>query len=389
MWANSLTSSSGTMPFFLGQGWLLLEVTDSPFMVGLGPGLGGVANMLASPFAGVLVDRLNRRTILMLTQTIMGLAIVALGLIIVIDALQIWHILLVSMVQGMMMGFNASARNTLMYDVAGRKLLMNAMAGQQMANQFSSILGPLAASFILSAFGAGPLFLGIGGVILGGAFFLIGVRGVQSTVRGATSFWRDFKDGVGFAWNDRPIRAVLWMVLITETLGFSSWTMFPVITKKVLDAGPIVLGLLATCRGCGGIVGSLAISSFGDIRPKGWVLMAGALTFGFFLLLFAISENLALSLILVFMVGIAGATYDVMVFTLLQTLSPEPMRGRVMGLQAFLVSGVFLGSMVMGAVASWLSVKWAVGSGGALVALNALSLVPKARGIGEGSSAQR
>ena len=85
--------------------------------------------MLASPFAGVLVDRLNRRTILMLTQSIMGLAIVALGLIIVIEVLQIWHILLVSMVQGMMMGCNASARNTLMYDVVGRKTLMNAMAG--------------------------------------------------------------------------------------------------------------------------------------------------------------------------------------------------------------------------------------------------------------------
>ena len=345
--------------------------------------------MMASPFAGVLVDRLNRRTILMLAQSIMGLSILALGLIIVMDVLQIWHILLVSMVQGMMIGFNGSARNTLMYDVVGRKTLMNAMAGQQMANQFASILGPLAASFILDAFGAGPLFLGIGGVILAGAFLLAGVRGVQKTVRHATSFWRDFKDGVGYAWNDRPIRAVLWMVLITETLGFSSWTMFPVITKKVLDSGPIVLGLLATFRGCGGIVGSLAISGLGDIRPKGWVLMAGAFAFGVFLLLFAMSNNLVLSLTLVFMVGIAGAVYDVMVFTLLQTLSPEAMRGRVMGLQAFLVSGVFLGSMVMGAVASWLSVKWAVGSGGAVVAVNALSLAPKARSIGEGSSAQR
>ena len=81
LWASNLTEATGFMPFMLAQGWVILEITDSPFMVGLAPGLGGVANMLFSPFGGVLVDRFNRRTILMLAQIIMAAAILILGLL--------------------------------------------------------------------------------------------------------------------------------------------------------------------------------------------------------------------------------------------------------------------------------------------------------------------
>ena len=86
--------------------------TNSPFMVGLGPGLGGVVNMMCSPFAGVLVDRLNRRTILMMTQVTLGLAVLTLGVLVVTNVVEVWHILVTSMVQGMMMGFLNPARNS-------------------------------------------------------------------------------------------------------------------------------------------------------------------------------------------------------------------------------------------------------------------------------------
>ena len=354
-------------------------------MVGLGPGLGGMCNLIGSPFAGVLIDRLNRRTILMLSETIMGLSIMALGFLIVAGVLELWHIFVVSMIQGTMNGFLSPTRNTLMYDVVDRKSLVNAMAGQQMANNISSIAGPLAAGFIMNAYGPGPLFLIIGTIILLGTSLLMGVKGVKSTARKAKSFWLDFKDGVGFAVHDRPVRTVLWTVLITETLGFSSWTMYPVITRNVLDSGPIVLGLLSAVRGIGGMVGALSISSLGEIRIKGWALMVSTFTFGLFILLFAWSSNLPLSLMILFIVGISGSIYDVLVFSLLQTLAPDEMRGRIMGFQTFLVSGVFLGSMVMGAVASWLTVKWAVGAGGAVVSVNALNIWPNANAISERS----
>ena len=129
LWASNLTEATGFMPFMLAQGWVILEITGSPFMVGLATGLGGAANMLFSPLGGVLVDRFNRRTILMLAQIIMAAAILILGLLFIAGVIEVWHILIISMVQRTMMGLQLTARNTLMYNLVGPKVFMNAMAG--------------------------------------------------------------------------------------------------------------------------------------------------------------------------------------------------------------------------------------------------------------------
>ena len=386
LWASNLTEATGFMPFMLAQGWVILEITGSPFMVGLAPGLGGVANMLFSPFGGVLVDRFNRRTILMLAQIIMAAAILILGLLFIAGVIEVWHILIISMVQRTMMGLQLTARNTLMYNLVGPKVFMNAMAGQFMSVHIATIIGPLAAGFILAAFGAGPLFLVISSVIFLSAILLLPVPSGPRTERPAGSVWLNLREGVSFAMGNRPIRIVMWTVLITDGLGYSSWSMFPVVTRDILDAGPVVLGLLSTFLGTGGLIGTLALSSFGDFKPKGWVFIGAAFCFGAFLVLFAFSRSLPLSLALILLTGASAVTYDILAHTLLMSLTPDAMRGRIMGLYTFLMSGISLGSLALGTVASWLGVKWALTGSGGIIATNALRVTPMAQTLSEKST---
>ena len=356
-------------------------------MVGLAPGLGAVANMIFSPFGGVLADRLNRRTILIVAQLTTASAILILGILTVADVVQVWHIFLVTVVQRVTMGLQLATRNTLMYDVVGPRVFMNAMAGQFMSTHAASVLAPLAGGFLMAYYGPGYLFLAIGSIILLGTLFLLAVPSVP-VARSVGSMWGNLKEGIGFVLHDRPVRTVLWTVLITDGLGFSTQAMFPVVTRDVLHAGPVVLGLLSTFRGAGGVVGSLIISSFGDIKAKGFVFIGAALIFGVFIVLFAISRSFPLSLVFILLVGAFATTYDTMAHTLLQTMTPEVMRGRVMGIYSFVVSGIGLGALGLGALTGLVGVSWALAAAGSAVASNAVVRLPMARVLSERSASR-
>ncbi|MBI2935669.1 MAG: MFS transporter [Chloroflexi bacterium] len=388
MWASSFFGANGFMSVMLAQGWLILELTNSPFMVGLAPGLGGAANMVFSPIGGVLADRLNRRMVLIASQATTALITLALGLLTVAHLVEVWHILLASVFQGFYRGLQGPARSSLMYDVVGREAVMNAMAGQFLAFHGASTLGPTAAGFLMAAFGPGLVFLIVSGLLFVSALALLPLPHFPRPRIASRSIWQDLREGVRFALHDRSVRTVLGVILFTEGLGFSARSMFPVVARDLLNAGPAVLGLLSTLWGVGGIVGAVTLSSLGDIRPKGWVFIGAACGFGACLLAFSFSRNVPLSLALLLLTGCFGTTYDTMATTLLQTLSPDAFRGRILGLYSLLISGVSLGALAMGTVANIWNVTAAIAGGGTAVTLNALRVVPSARFLGERASAK-
>ena len=387
MWSSSFLAANGFISFMLAQGWLMLELTNSPLMVGLAPGLGGVAQMVASPIGGVLADRVSRRTMLVITQAATASAILVLGLLTIIDLVHVWHILVASIFHGLNRGLQGPARASLMYDLVGRRAVMNAMAGQFLAFHGASAIGPLGAGFLMASFGTGPVFLGVSAFLFVSALLLLPLPRLPRTLRRPDSFWQNLTEGVRFTLHDRAIRTVMWTILFTESLGFSSRSMFPVVARDLFDAGPIVLGLFSTFWGIGGIVTGITLSGLARIRSKGWVFMGAAFGFGLLLLLFSFSRSLPLSLALLLLAGGFGFTYDTMASTLIQTLAPEAMRGRVMGLYGILLSGFSIGALLMGAVANVLGVTTAIASGGAAVSVNALRVAPAARLIEDRSSA--
>ena len=170
---------------------------------------------------------------------------------------------------------------------------------------------------------------------------------INPKTKASGSLLNNLRQGISTTYGDRRLRTIMTAVFLTETLAFSATSMFPIIARDVLLAGPVVLGLLPTFRGIGGVIGAITVSSFGDIKYKGWTMIVANIILGCLLIIFAFSNNLPVSLFLILLSGACGTTFSTMATTLIQTLAPDNMRGRVMGIHGFIISGLGLGGILM------------------------------------------
>ena len=370
----------------MAQGWLLLSITNSPLIVGLAPALGSAAMMFSSPWGGVLSDRLNRRTILIFAQSTITVTAFSLGILTILNLIEVRHILVAAVIDGISRGFQNPARSTLMFDLVGRTALINAAAGQMMAFQVASILGPMLGGIIMSSFGVGTLFLLVGFSFLISVLLIFRVSSSPPNLPPAKSALASLKEGLSFAIRDKAIRAILWTFFITQSLSFSTWTMFPVITRDNLQAGPIVLGLISTLQGCGGVAGGLIISGIGDVKNIGRLFFVASIASGCFMILFALSRNIYISLFLITLSGLCGTTFMILSGTLIQKISPAEMRGRLMGLHSLLMSGIGLGGLIMGSIATLWGVTTAIVSGSSIATSHAITRIPQSSYITERSN---
>ena len=392
LWVNGMSGSIGFMTYNMGQGWLILELTGRPALVGLAPGISGIVMLLLGPLGGVVTDRMDRRTLLLFSQLSVGSLTLVLGILAlagVSDAVQLAYIFSLAAVMGAARAVQMPSRGGLTYDLVGPALIVNVVALQFLAINLSGIIGPLTGGFVLGVWGTGPFFLGVGGITIAGAALLLFMRSPARASTTSGSFLTNLTEGFSYVLHDRQIRTVLWVVMITEMFGFAVLFMLPVVVRDVLHADARALGYLQAAFGVGGILGTLTISALGDIRSRGWTFMGAAIGFGVFLVAFALSSNLMLSLALFAGAGAAGVVYDVMGASLFQTMVPDAMRGRVLGLHGTLLSGVNIGSFLMGGVAEFRGIAFSVGLFASIVAGNALRLIPVARGISARSVSNR
>ena len=254
------------------------------------------------------------------------------------------------------MSLQRTAGKPFTFSVVGRKAFMNATAAHFLTSQGAGLIGPISAGFIIKSFGVGHLFLILGLIIIIGVLPLFKVKSVPIKSRVAQSLTQDFREALRFVKNDTSLRTILWTVLVTESLGYSTWSMFPVVAVRLLGGDAVTLGLLGTFRGLGGVVGAITISSFGDIKVKGSILWGCACLFGIALITFSFSRDAYLSYALVSAIGLVAVIYDIQANTLLLTLCPEEMRGRIMAIYGIVMTGIGFGSLGMGAVAGWLGV---------------------------------
>lgn len=392
LWINGMSGSIGFMTYNMGQGWLILELTGRPALVGLAPGISGIVMLLLGPLGGVITDRWDRRTLLLLSQLCVGSLTLVLGVLVtagVAESVQLGYVFGLAVVMGAARAVQMPSRGGLTYDLVGPALIVNVVALQFLAINVSGIIGPLTGGLVLAGWGTGPFFLLVGGVAMSGAGLLLFIRTPPRLGTTGGSFFANLTEGLAYAWRDRHIRSVLWVVMFTEMFGFAVLFMLPVVVRDVLQADAKALGFLQAAFGAGGIVGTLAISALGDIRARGWTFMGAAIGFGLFLVAFAFSNNLALSLALFGAAGASGVVYDVMGATLFQTMVPDSMRGRVLGLHGTLLSGVNVGSLLMGGIAELRGISFAVGLLASFAAGNALRIIPVARGISARSTSRR
>lgn len=376
LWTSSVVSEMGIMFHLTAHGWLTLTVTDSAFWVGAVAGAAGGSIIVFSTISGVLADRLNRKYLILMTLVCQASVATALAALILAEQIQLWHILLTSVIDGAMMSVRVPSRMALIMDIAGRRNIQSATATNIAAMTGTGIIIPPIAGWLMETHGIAWAYLSMTSVFLLSSVMLTFLSGVKSAERsGIASPLQDFTEGVRYVFTTPAVRLLVLLMLTSEIFGWAHEAMIPVMARDVMETGPSGVGYLISAGSTGALLSSLILSAMGDINRKGLVLIGGYIGFGAFLILFGVSKSLILSLALIALAWASVGVYETMLSTLLQTSVPNDMRGRVLSFQTFTWGLSGLSGFQTGAIAAFLGAPLAIGIGGGVLLLNGLSQI--------------
>lgn len=354
----------------LALGWLVLDITNSPLWVGISAGVAGVGMTLFSPVAGVLADRYNRKHLLILSLLVQSLAAIILGILLLMDFLQLYHALLFSFVSGLTGSVKFSCKMALTLDLAGRNNLLKGIAANFFSMTIMGVVAPLAGGLILAESGMGQAFLLVGALLLVSLMVVSLLKGIESPQYRGSSHVDDFLEGVRYMFRSPSVRLLILAVMVSETFGWAVESMLPVIARDELSLGPEGFSYLMSAGALGAAVTTVTISVVPNIENKGKLVLLGIIGFGIGLIVFAFSKLLILSLFcLAFTFG-CGVAYESGLSTLIQEVIPDRMRGRVLSFQTFCWGFSGMAGFHAGPIAALLGAPIAVAVGGGVVALN-------------------
>ena len=367
-WVSVFFSSMAMGVRMLAQGWLILDITGSPFWVGAAAGVGGSGLVIFGAVGGTIVDRFDKKMVLCVLYVFGSAVIVTMGLLVIYDRIVLWHVLLGAFFQGIVMAAQQPAVNSIAYQLVGSSRLLNAMAARLLAMNISRIIGSVIAVYLIYRFGIGSSYIFAACCSIIGLGFLYFVK-VESRILSAAneSFWFSTKQGIKYIFTRKNIRELLLLSLIMEAFGFAHLIILPVVAKDVLFEDAMGLGILSAASGVGATVSTLLVAFLGDFKYKSLLLVITAIFSGVGLVLFAFSSWFILSTILVAWVGGSLMAYDVTMGTMIQLSSKEEMRGRVLGVYGLTFGFTPVGGFFMGWLASLFSAPIAIATGGVII----------------------
>ncbi len=377
VWAHAAIAAQGMSMDLLAQGWLVLSITDSPFWVGVTSGLRGVGHIGFGAFGGVIADRMSRRNVLAVTEVLRGMILLGLGLLVLAERVELWHALVVALLQGMADGVVAPAFNGLVYDTVGPRRLLNANAALQAAFHLAWIAGSVAIGTLISTVSIGAGYLAVAGAHVINPLPLLFLPSRHPVERSHEPLWRTLLEGIRYAASSGPLRTLLSLSVLMETFGFSYYVMLPVVARDVLEVGASGLGYLFAAGSVGALAGTLVLAGLGDFKAKWPMLAVASAAAGAGLVLFALSPWFAVSLAVAGLVGAALAVYDTSMATLLQLLSADALRGRILGLYGMTWGFTPAGGFLAGIVASIVNAPFAIGLGGTVIVGYAAGVVAR------------
>lgn len=365
-WTASLLQNSAGWMQNVAVAWLLLEMTNSPLLLGLNWLFQSVPFIVASMFAGAVADRMDRRRMLMITQLGMFLiAMVQVGLVF-FGLIQVWQIYLLSALSLTFAGFESAARQSFLPSIVPRKHLASAIALHSTLHRSTAIIGPILGGFAIASVGiAGALFanaIGFGCLI--GAVFLTRVDAPVETHRG--SLLSSMVDGFQHVYH-RPMLWGLLMLQASSSMFTSYAAMLPIYARDILNIGPQGLGMLHSMIGAGSIAGMVALIASGTAAARGPGILVGSFLFPCLIIGFALSTDVSVSMALLFFAGAVDSAAGTARGTLTQLAVDDRYRGRVMALSSISNRGLSqLGNVQSGLVASLLGPPLSMIIGGAM-----------------------
>ncbi len=362
LWISDSFVACAEQMEFVVLAWYVLQETDSPLLLGVYGAL-RFTGTLFSPLYGVLVDRYDRRKLIISTRTLFFanssvLLALALG-----DVLSVWHVFMFAGVAGMGRAFDTIVRQTVIPDIVPASGLMNGVALTRTGRDIMQIVGPVSGGYLLSAWGISVSYVAVVGLYAVGVAFALNLKSLMaagSMTRGP-SMVANIREALGYVRRNEVILALLLMAFLVNLTGFPlNQGLIPVLARDVLGSGATGLGQLLGAYAAGSMLGSVTLAGLPIIHRPGRMIVLGALGWHGAMLLVAFSSWFVPSLGLLALTGVSQSVAMVtMSMAILSATSPE-VRGRVMGLRSLAVYGLPIGLLLSGALADGLSVEFAL-----------------------------
>ena len=389
---------------FMGEqvvlSWLILDLTDNPFMVGVSLALRMAPLFFLGIPAGTIADMVDRRLLIRLLNMVMALLVVSIGALIYLDLLEVWHLLAFAVAGGCLSAMHQAARQSFAFDVAGREHLVTGLAYVGLGMRLGGLVGSIAAGYLIDGPGAHVAYWMLASGYIMSTLLLSFIRSPgQAAARSRQPMMQNLREFAGELRRNNPLLTLVIIVAATETLGFSSGAALPSLARDVLNVGAEGLGWLNGFRSGGAVVAILLLSLFGEVGRKGILLLLNLVVFGAALLLlgqssvianflpgggatgefvgliFGQSPAFAIALLATGIIGGAMALSDIFSQSMMQNIVPNEQRGRAMGAWIVGIGTAPVGNLQVGAVIGAAGVGLALSANGILLALVGIAIL--------------
>jgi len=346
--------------------WLVYRLTGSVFLLGLIGFTSQIPTFIISPFAGVLLDRYNRLKILRLAQILFMIQALIMASLVLLKIIQVWHIIALSLVFGLISAFDAPARQSLVIHLIDKpSRISNAIALNSAVFNGARLAGPAIAGIIIGLVGEGICFLLNAISFLAVIYALYRIRIKPVSAVKSENFTKSFKEGFQYTFRTKPKQILLLLLAILSLFGLPYIILLPAYTREILHGSADTLGFLMSASGAGAFLAALYMAARKTVIGLGKLLMFCMIIFGTCMLLIAFSQVMLPVLIVLFFTGFSMIVSVSAVNTMLQTISDEDKRGRVMSFYAMALLGTTpIGNLLAGTIASVIGIPYTLMAGG-------------------------
>ena len=340
----------------MGQSWLVLELTDSSFLVGLVNAMPAMALLVLSPIGGVIADRYDRRLVALYGRLVVAIMSYFVAFLVGSGAIEWWHLMVTGVLIGIAFALSNPASQTIVMDVVGRERMVAAQSLNTTVSNLGNMVGPAIGGILVATYGNASVFWLIAAIYTVGSLGFIGVKTkkMPNVQGGWQSGCEQMSQGMRYSWNTSQIR---WLLIMT--MGVIFWgilqPVLPIYARDILEVGARGFGFISGAWGAGALVAALVVFVLGGMPKKGLMSILSVFVMAIGHSVFAASTNYSISLIAIFVSGAAGGIWMTSVFALLQTAVADEMRGRVMGLAMSSLMMMGFGLVLGGTIADLLS----------------------------------
>jgi len=385
---GQLVSLIGTWMQQTAMSWFVYQITNSKLLLGVVAAMGSAPMMLSSIWGGSLADRYPKRSILVATQSAQMICAFLLAAGVWAGFARPSFIIVIAALNGLAMGFDMPARQAFTVEMTSREDLLNAISLNSSIVNGARIVGPSVAGLLIGAFGVAMCFF------LNGVTFIAVIAGLSMmrlprferpahVVSAGEHAW----NGIVYSIKHQRVRTILLLFLAVGVFGWSYTVLMPAFARDALNRGANGYGILMSASGTGAFIGALVVATYGHLFTPRRVALGGVWLFSIALFALSLSRSFYFAMAFLFVAGFGMLLFFSTSNTVLQTIVPDEMRGRVMGVWSLVFGAMIpLGSLEAGAVAHWLGTPFALGLGAIICAASALVTLFAIRRRGAGTS---